>query len=190
MPLLTRRISTCNLSHGGHIIPTKVVLDAIDDLVTKFHENPFDFLYESDLEGMLFSLLFTRLQNTRSLLKCRHSDSPTFGGREIVDTTIVKTQYPSRVRYDIALLDLAFRRKNLPQQDLTTRLTCGPQMLTYALLLPCQCALTTPAHRRCLTPVLIPLRLFRQVQLLVRVLASVALTQPALNKSLHQRTSL
>jgi hypothetical protein len=81
------------------------IRQSLEAVTFQFQKNPFDFLYESDLHCFLYAELFKRLSNDRTHIQCGYNEPPSYVNRDYIETTIVKSEYPSVVKYDIALLD-------------------------------------------------------------------------------------
>ncbi len=80
-------------------------IDVVNNMLEKFFEsfqnNPFNYLYESDLQAYLYSLLDKGIDKT---VKLKGEGKGLLDGHEF-ETSIVKTEYPSKMRFDIALID-------------------------------------------------------------------------------------
>ena len=98
-------------SKNKNMMPDDLILDVVKatlmSFVKIFQNNPFDFLYETDIQASIYSKLFYEF----SLLR---QSKPMTGEKWIeehyrdgsfVTTNIVKTEYPSGIRFDIAVLD-------------------------------------------------------------------------------------
>lgn len=81
------------------------------ELAQLYQDHPFDFLYETDLQATLFSLMLRKLDNQR--LTVRGGCSYPYGHGSVVEitTTPVKCEYPSSGspigRFDVAVIDPA-----------------------------------------------------------------------------------
>lgn len=73
--------------------------EAIETTVREFLENPWDFLYESDIRARLFSRLFDLVREDTDGV------SVSIGEQRQITTSVVKTEYPSRHRFDVAIID-------------------------------------------------------------------------------------
>ena len=81
------------------------VFSTLAGFVKQFQANPYVFLYESDLQGILFSKL---LEGDSALLDLQTSDAfrrQFNNDRTKITTSVWKTEYPSGIRYDIAAID-------------------------------------------------------------------------------------
>lgn len=68
-----------------------------------FQRAPYDFLYESDLRSALHSLLRTELGALRNRLSS--SSAARFGiAGDAFTTSVVRTEYPSGKRFDVAIV--------------------------------------------------------------------------------------
>ena len=94
---------------------------AIEELVVRFQRNPYDFLYESDLQSMLFSLLERRFADEKIAMTGGYWPSADYGGRETIYIIPVKSEYPldggpgRGQRFDIALIDPSTVRNYDPE---------------------------------------------------------------------------
>jgi hypothetical protein len=96
-----------------------LVYAAIEEIAREFCENPFMYLYESDLQSRLTSILYLSTRSMLISLDARSRKPACFGDRTTIQTSILKTEYPSigvvsslvptpvrRLgRFDIALID-------------------------------------------------------------------------------------
>ena len=73
--------------------------NVIKSFVKTFKKNPWDFLYESDIQGLLFSKIYSSLEEHTIKIP---PEFPEVGG---VHFNPVKTEYPYHSRFDIAILD-------------------------------------------------------------------------------------
>ncbi len=80
------------------------VSKAIKDVVGHFKREPASFLYEADLQGLLFARLFDGLSN--SPLPLVPTDKPwaELANGQKLWVNPVKTEYPTGRRFDIALI--------------------------------------------------------------------------------------
>lgn len=77
----------------------------IAKLVTKFQQHPFNYLYETDLQALLFSALVTEFENHPITMQGGYRDAAEYGESNNVVTIPVKCEYPSNQRFDIAIID-------------------------------------------------------------------------------------
>lgn len=81
-----------------------VVKDCILKFCKEFKNNPFNFLYESSIQGRLYSLMYEELAALNESASFITSGKKlTIGGTQNV--SLVQTEYPSEVRFDIAFID-------------------------------------------------------------------------------------
>lgn len=80
----------------------KIVIESCLQLFFhRFQTNPFNYLYESDLQAHLNTMLDTSIgRSTRIVGIGKYYDTKAF-----IETSIVKTEYPSGNRFDIAVID-------------------------------------------------------------------------------------
>lgn len=80
----------------------KIIKKCIFKISDDFKKNPFNFLYESSIQGRLYSLLYDELQNEIKIIK---SANKTLLNKTEAEICIVQTEYPSVIRFDIAFID-------------------------------------------------------------------------------------
>src|ERR1700730_8022338 len=73
--------------------------------ISRFERNPFDFLYERDLQALLFCTLLHEFGDNTIPMKGGYHDSQAYGGSDIVRTVPVKCEYPITSVFDIAIID-------------------------------------------------------------------------------------
>ncbi len=81
------------------------VQNAVADVAEEFSRSPASFLYESDLQSLVFAKLFAELDDCRV-----RQEAPADYWRSAADVSRLainpaKTEYPDSTRFDIALLD-------------------------------------------------------------------------------------
>lgn len=81
------------------------VNEGINRVVMHFGTHPFDFLYESDIQGALYSALHDQFEDLRFV-----PDKKLFRSRLHIDrleggVNPVKTEYPGGIRFDVAIID-------------------------------------------------------------------------------------
>jgi hypothetical protein len=74
----------------------------IAGLVERYQKNPFDFLYERDLQGMLFALLVKEFEGKSVSMRGGYWPSSDYGEGDTVSTVPVKCEYHN---FDIAIID-------------------------------------------------------------------------------------
>ncbi len=82
-----------------------VLHQTIAELVQRFQRNPFDFLYERDLQAMLFALLVEGFGSETIVMKGGWRDATEYGDSDTVSTVPVKSEYPASSRFDVAIID-------------------------------------------------------------------------------------
>ena len=83
-----------------------VLRSGIDELVRTFQRNPFDFLYEADLQGMLFAILVKEYGDTTIQMDGGFWASPNaYGSSSSVRTVPVKCEYPGSQKFDVGVID-------------------------------------------------------------------------------------
>lgn len=78
---------------------------SIVDLIADFQSNPFDFLYEADIQAALFALARGRFLSEKIEMTGGYHPPDCYPDGKAVRTTPVKCEYPSQHRFDIALID-------------------------------------------------------------------------------------
>jgi len=82
------------------------ISDSMSVVAAKFRNQPLSFLYESDLQGLLFAELFARLSNLTFSWMSPNTNtrwSRILEGKTFIINP-VKTEYPSGRRFDIAVI--------------------------------------------------------------------------------------
>lgn len=83
----------------------EVIKASIVRLVEDFQSNPFDYLYEADIQAMLFAKAREEFKSERVSMEGGYHSPSIFQGRYEISTTPVKCEYPSSERFDIAVID-------------------------------------------------------------------------------------
>lgn len=78
---------------------------SIVDVVDDFRRNPFDFLYEADIQAALFAKAREKFDQERVEMKGGYRPPEFYPEGCAVRTTPVKCEYPSGQRFDIAVID-------------------------------------------------------------------------------------
>lgn len=78
---------------------------SIIDVIEDFRGNPFDFLYEADIQAALFAKTRERFFTERVEMKGGYRAPEFYPEGGVVKTTPVKCEYPSGQRFDIAVID-------------------------------------------------------------------------------------
>jgi len=84
----------------------------IRDFVSVFQGNSFLFLYEADIQALLYSILFHKFSAERLSIRGGHHPRDVYGGHDSIQTIPVKCEYPTprgheskRGSFDIAVID-------------------------------------------------------------------------------------
>lgn len=84
----------------------QVLHGSIDRAVERFQRNPFDFLFEADLQGLLFGFLLDDCKDeTIEIAGGYHPADPYTEPGSRIRTVSVKCEYPNSHKFDIAILD-------------------------------------------------------------------------------------
>jgi hypothetical protein len=84
----------------------EILFRGIEQLIAQYQDNPFDFLYESDIQGYLFSVLFRDYKKEPPIeMLGMHWPANCYGKSPLIATVPVKCEYPTDTRFDIALID-------------------------------------------------------------------------------------
>ncbi len=85
----------------------EILKNSIAELVEDFRSNPFDYLYEADLQAALFSIARAKFKSKEMAIWMEggYHASGLFPDKYAVGTTPVKCEYPSGKRFDIAIID-------------------------------------------------------------------------------------
>lgn len=89
----------------------RAVRDVIKKVVEDFQESPFDYLYESDLQAVLFTRLFDRLREEK--INISSSSRGKKDPPEHLTINPVKSEYPSGTRFDVAIVDANSSKEHL-----------------------------------------------------------------------------
>lgn len=85
------------------------VIDEIHNYIKVYQEHPFDYLYEADIQSALFARLFDLFKDDRIEIKGGYKGNDGQYGKlddiKSISTNIVKREYPTGSRFDIALID-------------------------------------------------------------------------------------
>lgn len=83
-----------------------VVLEELNKVIKSFHQNPYDYLYETDIQGEIYYRLKDALSMTR-LEPIEREDSDKLA------ISIVHTEYPTLQRFDVVVLNATPKTKAL-----------------------------------------------------------------------------
>lgn len=78
---------------------------AIDCLIFEYQKNAFNFLYERDLQSLLFAKLYNFLSGDLIEIKGGYVSAYYPGPIISIKTIPVKSEYPVTQRFDVAILD-------------------------------------------------------------------------------------
>ncbi len=96
---------------------SQAVSSAVRTVATEFIKSPVSFLYESDVQGLLFARLHDQLDGAAIQWPLRAKDWRTVDNGEPQHINPVKTEYPDGTKFDVALLDPGF----IPKQKVWTQ---------------------------------------------------------------------
>lgn len=77
------------------------IRQALIKFIKSFQEDPFQYFYEEDVRASLYTLLKTEINIERDYPTKIYSEVL---GCNLISTAIVKAEYPSFIRFDIAIL--------------------------------------------------------------------------------------
>lgn len=77
----------------------------ISSAILRFQKNPFDFLYERDLQGLLFSSLLDAFSGHVIEMNGGYHSVGAYGDVCTIQTVPIKCEYPGNEKFDVALLD-------------------------------------------------------------------------------------
>jgi hypothetical protein len=99
------------LSPGVDAICSDITL-CLNAFIKVFQNNPFEFLFESDIQARLYSILRERVRHEVALPVVYHKERM---GSNTITTSIIKTEYPSKTKvggkFDIAVIHPDSRKK-------------------------------------------------------------------------------
>jgi len=87
------------------VFEADVMVEEIDCLANRFLKHPYDYLYEADLRSVLFTKMFERSGRVKIKGGFIDGDKDAYGGGTSIETNLVKCEYPSNTRFDIAVID-------------------------------------------------------------------------------------
>ena len=82
----------------------EVFYEVLDTYVAEFQGHPFDSLYESDIQACIYCRLASVL-NQRIAIKTSGDFRRRYLDQDLIETTLVKSEYPTKIRFDIAVID-------------------------------------------------------------------------------------
>jgi hypothetical protein len=81
-----------------------ILHQGIRELIHRFQRHPFDFLYEADLQAILFALLVNQFEDERITMNGGYpGNAGAYNG--FIRTVPVKCEYPGSQRFDISIID-------------------------------------------------------------------------------------
>ncbi|MEX8516431.1 hypothetical protein [Leptothrix ochracea] len=83
----------------------KKIRKSINNFITEFQDNPYNFLYEADLQAILFSIAYSNLKTDQIALHGGYHNTKYYPTDGIISTSPVKCEYPGSARFDIAFID-------------------------------------------------------------------------------------
>ena len=78
---------------------------SVQDFVCEFQGNVFNFLYERDLQSILFSIAYRHFATERVRMRGGFHRENAYGGNNYIDTVPIKCEYPMSQVFDIGLID-------------------------------------------------------------------------------------
>lgn len=78
---------------------------SIAALISDFQRNPFDFLYEADLQAALFAKACSNFEPERITMRGGYHSPEYYPNHGEISTIPVKCEYPGSQRFDIAVID-------------------------------------------------------------------------------------
>jgi len=83
----------------------KIFHKGINDTITEFQRNPFNFLYEIDIQAFLFASIYKELRGESLQLKGGYHPQTAYPDHNSISTVPIKCEYPSSKKFDIAIID-------------------------------------------------------------------------------------
>ena len=83
----------------------QVLHRSIARAIQRFQRNPFDFLYEIDLQALLFSLLLDDFEGESIVMRGGYHNTRAYGGTDSIRTSPAKCEYPTSRAFDVAIID-------------------------------------------------------------------------------------
>jgi hypothetical protein len=77
----------------------------IAECLAEYQRAPFNFLFERDLQAILFSSCYRALAGERIRMEGGYHPVAAYGGQSGIDTIPVKCEYPNSRVFDVALID-------------------------------------------------------------------------------------
>ncbi len=78
---------------------------SVTELIGDFQLNPFDYLYERDIQAALFSKAYSNFKDERISMIGKFHPAENYPADGIVRTIPVKCEYPGSQKFDIAVID-------------------------------------------------------------------------------------
>lgn len=83
----------------------KLLQTTITDFVSEYQRNVFNFLFERDLQSLLFSTAYRHFADESIRMRGGYHGKSAYGGEDYIDTIPIKCEYPTSQVFDIALID-------------------------------------------------------------------------------------
>lgn len=77
----------------------------ITDFISEYQRNVFNFLFERDLQSLLFSTAYRHFANESIRMRGGYHGKSAYGGNDYIDTIPIKCEYPTSQVFDIGLID-------------------------------------------------------------------------------------
>ena len=78
---------------------------AIADFILEYQSNPFNFLFERDLQSLLFATAYKRFTKVKIRMRGGYHGLEAYGGKDYIETIPIKCEYPTSRIFDIAMID-------------------------------------------------------------------------------------
>lgn len=79
--------------------------ESVIELISDFQLNPFDYLYERDIQAALFSKAYSNSQHERISMIGKYHSAEHYPADQVVKTIPVKCEYPGTQKFDLAVID-------------------------------------------------------------------------------------
>lgn len=81
-----------------------ILHDALRNAIHEYQQSPFNFLYERDLQALVFAILYQGFSASRIRINGGYHPGH-YGGNDYIETVPVKSEYPNDWAFDIAIID-------------------------------------------------------------------------------------
>lgn len=88
------------------------VEDVLNEFCLTFASNPLNFLYESDIQGMLFCKLYDKFADESFYVRIEPNKFQNFKDIDERFINPIKSEYPTGTRFDIAVIDKTKHHQN------------------------------------------------------------------------------